>query len=85
VIREVGPHSPWWSRLLESLGHEVIVANGRRVKLIAKADRKIDRVDAETPLHGADTDLFECLVIECATIFLHHEAKISSSAYSCAG
>jgi transposase len=30
------------------LGHEVIVANARRVKLIAKADRKTDRVDAET-------------------------------------
>jgi transposase len=44
----VGPHSPWSSRLLESLGHEVIVANARRVKLIAKADRKTDRVDAET-------------------------------------
>ena len=48
VILEVGPHSPWSSRLLESLGHEVIVANARRVKLIAKADRKTDRVDAET-------------------------------------
>ena len=48
VVLEVGPHSPWSSRLLESLGHEVIVANARRVKLIAKADRKTDRVDAET-------------------------------------
>ena len=48
VILEVGPHSPWSSRLLKSLGYEVIVANARRVKLIAKADRKTDRVDAET-------------------------------------
>jgi len=48
LVLEVGPHSPWSSRLLEELGHEVIVANPRRVKLIAQADRKTDRVDAET-------------------------------------
>lgn len=48
IVIEVGTHSPWSSRLLEELGHEVIVANARRVKLIAQADRKTDRVDAET-------------------------------------
>lgn len=48
VVLEVGPHSPWSSRLLQELDHEVIVANPRRVRLIAKADRKTDRVDAET-------------------------------------
>ena len=32
---EVGTHSPWVSRLLSSLGHEVIVANARQVKLIS--------------------------------------------------
>lgn len=48
VVLEVGPHSPWSSRWLTAQGHEVIVANPRRVKLIAQADRKTDRVDAET-------------------------------------
>jgi transposase len=48
LVLEVGPHSPWSSRLLEELGHEVLVANPRRVKVIAQADRKTDRVDAET-------------------------------------
>ena len=33
---------------MQSLGYEVIVANGRQVKLIARADRKTDRLDAET-------------------------------------
>jgi len=47
VVLEVGTHSPWSSRLLSQLGHEVVVANPRRVKLIAKAERKTDRVDAE--------------------------------------
>jgi transposase len=48
VILEVGTHSPWISRLLSGLGHEVIVANPRRVRLIADSTRKNDRSDAET-------------------------------------
>jgi len=47
VILEVGVHSPWVSRHLEGLGHEVIVANPRRVKLISENHRKSDQVDAE--------------------------------------
>ena len=45
---EVGTHSPWVSRLLNSLGHEVIVANARQVQLISASSRKDDRMDAET-------------------------------------
>ncbi len=48
IIIEVGTHSPWVSRLLSSLGHECIVANPRRVRLIAEGLKKNDRVDAET-------------------------------------
>jgi len=47
VVLEVGTHSPWMSRLLEELGHEVIVANARRVRMIYSNDSKNDRVDAE--------------------------------------
>jgi len=47
VVLEVGTHSPWVSRLLAELGHEVIVANPRAVRLIAESDRKQDRTDAE--------------------------------------
>lgn len=47
VVMEVGSHSPWVSRLLEELGHEVLVANARRVKLISENHRKNDQVDAE--------------------------------------
>jgi transposase len=47
VVLEVGPHSPWLSRLLERQGHEVIVANPPRLRLIAEAERKSDRIDAE--------------------------------------
>lgn len=48
VAIEAGTHSPWVSRLIEELGHEVIVANPRRVRLIGESRRKDDRTDAET-------------------------------------
>ena len=47
VVLEAGPRSPWLSRLLAELGHEVIVANVRQVALIARSHRKDDRIDAE--------------------------------------
>jgi transposase len=47
VVLEVGTHSPWVSRLLEELGHEVIVANSRRVRAIAESQKKTDENDAE--------------------------------------
>ncbi|MGQ0663396.1 MAG: IS110 family transposase [Pseudomonadota bacterium] len=48
VVLEVGTHSPWVSRLAAAAGHEVIVANPRRVRLIGAALRKNDDLDAET-------------------------------------
>jgi transposase len=48
IVLETGTHSPWISRLLSTLGHEVLVANARRLRLIAEHDAKSDRVDAET-------------------------------------
>jgi transposase len=45
---EVGTHSPWVSRYLAELGHDVIVANARRVRLITESSRKDDRLDAKT-------------------------------------
>src|SRR5687767_1451509 len=48
IVLETGTHSPWISRGLEELGHEVLVANARRLRLIAEHDAKSDRVDAET-------------------------------------
>ena len=47
VVLEVGTHSPWLRRLLAELGHEVIVANPGRVRLIAASATKHDRADAE--------------------------------------
>lgn len=47
VVLEVGTHSPWVSRTLEGLGHEVIVANPRRLRFIWSETDKTDRKDAE--------------------------------------
>jgi transposase len=47
VALEVGTHSPWVSRHLAGMGHEVIVANPHKVKLITQSVRKNDRIDAE--------------------------------------
>jgi transposase len=47
IVIEAGTHSPWVSRLLEQLGHRVIVANARKVRLIYENDRKNDRLDAQ--------------------------------------
>jgi transposase len=44
---EVGTHSPWVSRLLEECGHEVLVANARKVRLIYGEGHKNDKIDAE--------------------------------------
>jgi len=47
IALEVGTHSPWVSRHLAGMGHEVIVANPRKVKLITQSVKKNDRMDAE--------------------------------------
>ena len=48
IAMETGTHSPWVSRLLTQLRHEVIVAHAQKVDLITKSTRKDDRHDAKT-------------------------------------
>jgi transposase len=47
IAIEAGTHSPWASRVLEECGHEVLVANSRKLKLIYANKRKTDEIDAE--------------------------------------
>ena len=56
VALETGTHSPWISRLLETCGHEVIVANPRKLALIFQSEKKTDRVDAEALARVARMD-----------------------------
>ena len=46
IAIEVGVHSRWVSQVLRKCGHEVIVANPVRLRLIHQSSRKSDRVDA---------------------------------------
>ncbi|PYU24547.1 MAG: IS110 family transposase [Acidobacteria bacterium] len=48
IALETGTHSPWVSRQLGRLGHEVIVAHARNVRLIGDSSRKDDRFDSWT-------------------------------------
>src|SRR5260370_5233627 len=48
IALETGMHSPWVSRLLSELGHAVIVAHARNVRLIGESRKKDDRLDART-------------------------------------
>jgi transposase len=47
IALECGTHSPWASRLLKTLGHQVIVANARKIPAITGSESKNDRNDAE--------------------------------------
>lgn len=46
IALETGTHSPWVSRVLQECGHEVVVANSRKLRLIYENPKKDDRVDA---------------------------------------
>lgn len=48
IVLETGTHANWLHDALEALGHEVIVADARRLRAISDGDRKDDRKDAET-------------------------------------
>jgi transposase len=49
IAIEAGTHSPWVSRVLEEeCGHEVLVANPRKTRLIYTNTRKTDEMDAES-------------------------------------
>ena len=47
IAMEAGTHSPWVSRLLKRFGHQVLVANPRKIRAITGSESKNDRNDAE--------------------------------------
>ena len=46
VVMETGTHARWVAELLSLIGHEVIVGNSRKLKLITENTQKSDQVDA---------------------------------------
>ena len=57
IAIEAGGQSCWISELLKELGHEVIVANPRKLRMIYENDSKCDAVDAEQLARVARLDL----------------------------
>jgi transposase len=47
IAIEVGTHSTWVSRLLKGCGHEILIANSRKMRLIYGDKRKTDKLDAQ--------------------------------------
>lgn len=47
IALEAGTHSGWISRLLEGLGHRVLVGNPRKLRAIWQSDHKSDMRDAQ--------------------------------------
>jgi transposase len=60
IAIETGTHSPWVSRLLEECGHEVLVANARRLRLIYSNKRKTDEIDALRTWLGWHASIRSC-------------------------
>lgn len=46
VALETGGHTRWMAACLADMGHEVLVANARKLRLITDNDTKCDRLDA---------------------------------------
>jgi transposase len=56
VAIEAGTHSSWIHETVQGVGHEVIIANPRKVRLISESTRKNDRADAEILARLARSD-----------------------------
>jgi transposase len=48
IAMESGTHSRWVSELLTALGHEAVVGNSRRLRMISGHEDKNDQLDART-------------------------------------
>jgi transposase len=77
TVIEVGTHSPWLSRLLQSLGHECLVANP--AALHRKGRKKNDRVDAEKLARRGRSDPQELESIQHASAEIQADMAIVHS------
>jgi hypothetical protein len=74
VVLEASTHSRWVGSIVKKLGHEVTVADTRRLRLISHSDSKSDRTDAEllARLGRADPDLKLLRPIRYRGDLVHH-------------
>jgi transposase len=75
VAMEAGTHSLWANQVLKVCGHDVLVGNPRKIRLITESDRKSDRVDAESLARLARADRVLLAPIQHRT----HEKQVELS------
>jgi transposase len=70
IVVEAGTHTGWVGELLAKLGHEVVVANPRKVRAIYESTRKDDQHDAEmlARLGRADVKLLHPIELRSAQV-----------------
>jgi transposase len=57
VVLETGTHANWVHDVVKQLGHEVVVANARKVRAISANERKSDKLDARMLARLGRTDV----------------------------
>ena len=70
IVIETGTHANWVHDLLVSFGHEVVVANARKVRAISANERKCDELDARmlARLGRSDTRLLQPVEVRPAQV-----------------
>jgi len=89
IVLEATGQSGWVARLLEEIGHDVLVCNPRRLKLIAASTLKTDKLDAEllgrlARVAQMDPELFRPVTVRSRrTQLLRSEMKGRDQLISC--
>lgn len=70
IVIETGTHANWVHDLLVSFGHQVVVANARKVRAISANERKCDELDARmlAQLGRSDTRLLRPVKVRPAQV-----------------
>lgn len=79
IAFEAGTHALWMSELLKDLGHEVIVANPRKLAALTQNIRKSDPVDAEYLARMARTDVTLLSPIEPRSLDVQQDMAVIRS------
>jgi transposase len=69
IALETGTHSPWVSRLLTELGHEVLVAHAQKVQLITKSNTP-ERANRRKVSAKQETGICETMMVQGAHYIL---------------
>jgi transposase len=78
ILLEATTQAGWVARLLEELGHDVLVCNPHRLKLIAGSTLKTDKLDAETLARLARLAQLDSEFVRTITVRARHTQLLRS-------